>query len=273
MLTKMELFGRLAANPLTFPVESLLFMRSFSLAELAAAIDAAAFLPRVAIKRCINPFLAGLIWNRGVTPGTKICGVDVVRVMILDATPDGADDLYGVAVIVFCTVFNRMYFGVTGSCLIGDDFIISLADCPLTGLDADEMPESSENAETLSLHGSLSGVLDRLEWPSLIGDIIVWRWSMPASSTKSLSVWSNILVALANFIRCSRSRCSTAFISAWMRFNGSSFCESKLQQIFFWLIHLSHGNNYKLKCHNEWYIGFFSRCLDLNHKQVCLSSI
>lgn len=49
--------------------------------------------------------------------------------------------------------------------------IMSLADWPLIGLDADEMPESSENADTLSLHGSLSGVLDRLECPSLIGDI------------------------------------------------------------------------------------------------------
>lgn len=54
---------------------------------------------------------------------------------------------------------------------VGGALIMSLADCPLIGLDADEIPESSENAETLSLHGSLSGVLDKLECPSLIGDI------------------------------------------------------------------------------------------------------
>lgn len=89
---------------------------------------------------------------------------------------------------------------------------MSLADCPLMGLDADEMPESSENADTQSLHGSLSGVLDKLECPSLVGDI---DCSIPASSTKSPSDdCDSILVAVSSFSRCSRSRCSTSFISA-----------------------------------------------------------
>lgn len=114
-------------------------------------------------------------------PGTKICGVDDVRERIFDATPDVAVVLLlvvffnGLAVIAFCTVFKRMYFGgvFTNVLFIGfvGPVMMSFADWPSIGLEADEMPESSENAETLSLHGSLSGVLDKLEWPSLIGDI------------------------------------------------------------------------------------------------------
>lgn len=69
-----------------------------------------------------------------------------------------------------------MYFGgvlIVVVVIVGfvGALIMSLADWPLIGLDADDIPESSENADTLSLHGSLSGVLDKLECPSLIGDI------------------------------------------------------------------------------------------------------
>lgn len=43
--------------------------------------------------------------------------------------------------ILFCTVFDRTYF----------EMDLVFAECPLTGLVDDEMPESSENADTLSL--------------------------------------------------------------------------------------------------------------------------
>lgn len=105
ILTKIESF-RLLAKPLDFGVDSTLFrpinvvlLLLLLLFELAAATAAAAIFPRVDMKRCIKPFLAGLIWKRGAMPGTKICGVDVVREIIFDATPD---------VVV---VFNAFGFG------------------------------------------------------------------------------------------------------------------------------------------------------------------
>lgn len=107
VLTKIESF-RLLANPLDFGVDSASFrpifdVNSFLLLLLfvkaAAAFAAAAIFPRVEMKRCIKPFLAGLTWNRGAMPGTKICGVDVVREIIFDATPD------------VMVVFNAFGFG------------------------------------------------------------------------------------------------------------------------------------------------------------------
>lgn len=108
VLTKIESF-RLLAIPLDFGVDSISFrpidfivvlLLLLLLFKLAAATAAAAIFPRVEMKRCIKPFLAGLTWNRGAMPGTKICGVDVVRDIIFDATPD---------VVV---VFNAFGFGV-----------------------------------------------------------------------------------------------------------------------------------------------------------------
>lgn len=109
VLTKIESF-RLLAKPLVFGVDSTSFRPIFDgelllllvlLFEMAAAATAAAAIfPRVEMKRCIRPFLAGLIWNRGAMPGTKICGVDVVREIIFDATPD------------VMVVFNAFGFGL-----------------------------------------------------------------------------------------------------------------------------------------------------------------
>lgn len=107
VLTKIESF-RLPANPLDFGVDSASFRPIFDVVLLllllfemaAAATAAAAIFPRVEMKRCIKPFLAGLTWNRGAMPGTKICGVDVVREIIFDATPD------------VMVVFNAFGFGL-----------------------------------------------------------------------------------------------------------------------------------------------------------------
>lgn len=62
ILTKIESF-RVFTKPLAFDEFSLFAAIPFValLIELAAALAAAAILPRVEMKRCMRPFLAGLI--------------------------------------------------------------------------------------------------------------------------------------------------------------------------------------------------------------------
>lgn len=207
-LTKIELELSLKARWLGFSLANLsappLPIIPFTDAALAAAI-----LPLDAMKRSIMPFFDGWMVNRFA--GTWICGVDTVRDNFSDnIDADGALDVP----MVFCTVFDRMYFG-------GDRWWLTVVDWPLTGLGDDEMPESSENADTLSLIWSLSGVLDRLECPSMLcGDDGDWFTAPPVTKPPPPPLPFDSIIF---FSRSSRSRFSTSFISAWMRFNGSSF--------------------------------------------------
>lgn len=182
---------------------------SFSLLLFAAAAAAlaAAIFPRVAMKRCMMPLRAGFIWNRGFVANVCVRFSDVID---------------GDGVIALAIVLDRTYRWFVECAVEASPFV----DCPLTGLDDDEMPESSLNADTLSMFGSLSGVLEILEWPSLPALVLCdgdtpfdWLIAPPATNPPFNEV--NIIF----FSRNSRSRCSTSLISAWMRFNGSSFCK------------------------------------------------
>lgn len=147
--------------------------------------------PRLAMKRCIMPFCCGLTLNRApVEPGTNICGVDIARANFIG----GFVLLFTFAACPapFCNVCERTYLGT----------MRGLDDWPLIGLDDDDIPESSDIADTLSLL-SLS-IFNAARCSSVLAPALVLLLAKPLLK----------LVSRIFFSRSSRSRRSTSLISA-----------------------------------------------------------